>query len=47
MMNVGKLDNAKTIKLLRQSTQVDRLVFDCEHVRLGESGSSGVGKIQC
>jgi len=40
VMNIGKLNDAKAVKGLWQTTQLDSFVLDAEHVRLGERGAS-------
>src|SRR5690349_8301931 len=42
VMNIGKLNDAKAVERFRQATQLDALVFDAEHVRLGECGTSNM-----
>ena len=46
-MNVGKLNDAKTVKGLWQATQLDSFVLDTEHVRLGECGTSNMRQTKC
>src|SRR5215216_4946587 len=41
-MNIRKLHDAKAVKNLRQPAQTDPFVFDAEHVRLCECGTSNM-----
>src|SRR6185503_6197211 len=42
MMNVGKLHDAEAVERLRQPVQLDSVMFDAEHVGLGESRTSNM-----
>jgi hypothetical protein len=41
-MNVGKLHDAEAVERLRQPVQLDSVMFDAEHVGLGESRTSNM-----
>src|ERR1051325_4190332 len=46
-MNIGKLNDAKTVESLRQATQLDTFVLDAEHVRLSECRTSDMRQANC
>ena len=42
VMNIGKLNDAKTVKSLGQAVQLDTLMLNAEHVGLSERGTSNM-----
>ena len=43
-MNIGKLDDAKSVEHFRQTVQMNPFVLDAEHVGLCECGTSNMRK---
>jgi len=42
VMNIGKLNDTKAVEGFWQAAQLDTLVLDAEHVRLGQCGTSSM-----